>query len=98
MEKTEKVVGEITDFVNSFSMKSEEFNKIMSREHRTLQQSFTRLCLKWSEHCATEEYQTDLRNQSSKEVSIKLIEAFKTLHGDEKCFSELKPSQFLPLI
>lgn len=79
--ETKIIVKEITDFVNTFTLNQEEFNEEMSRQHRTLQQSFTRLCMKWIEHVASDEYQTDLRNESAKSVSKKLIQPFKDEHG-----------------
>ena len=56
MRKTGKeMAGEMTDFVNTFSTEPRtEFIQAMANEHRTLQQSFTRLCLDWIEHCATQ--------------------------------------------
>jgi len=83
------IVGRITDFVNSFSIKQDEFNAAMGNEHRTLQQSFTRLCLKWIEHCATPGYRTDGRNAQSQSISQRIVERFKK---DNEGF---KPSEYL---
>jgi hypothetical protein len=97
MEKTdvEKMVSEITDFVNSYSTKHvDDFTEAMSREHRTLQQSFTRLCLKWLEHCADPTYGTDGRNMMSHDVCYEIIELWERVHGT----GGLLPSQMLPLI
>ena len=78
MKKTTKeLVTEITDYLNSFDRKEEEFCKTMSCEHRTLQQNFTRLCLSWIEHCASDEYRTDLRNEGSKEMAKELLSLFR---------------------
>ena len=74
---------EITNFLNSYGDKSEAFNEAMSREHRTLQQNFTRLCLKWLEHVASDEYSTDARNEQSKDISQKLLAGFKYLQIKE---------------
>jgi len=90
--------------VNSYNIKSDEFNSLMSREHRTLQQSFTRLCLEWIEYVASENYHTDLRNEQSHKISKKLVESFKREIAGEMNLSGItleefgKPSQFLPLI
>jgi hypothetical protein len=73
----------ITDHLNTFGDKSEAFNEAMSREHRTLQQNFTRLCLKWLEHVASDEYSTDGRNEQSKEVAQTLLAGFKDLKAQE---------------
>lgn len=76
-KNTKEIVSELTDYVNSFDNKSEEFNTEMSYEHRTLQQSFTRLCLGWIEFVASEEYRTDGRNESSKTVCDTMMNAFR---------------------
>jgi len=73
----------ITNHLNTFGDKSEAFNDAMSRQHRTLQQNFTRLCLKWLEHVASDEYSTDGRNEQSKEVAQKLLAGFKDLQIKE---------------
>ncbi len=75
-QKAIEIAENITDYVNTFSRR-DEFNIAMSNQHRTLQQSFTRLCLKWLEHISKEEYRTDLRNQASKEIAQKIIADFK---------------------
>ena len=59
---------------------TESFLKAMSCEHRTLQQSFTRLCLQWLEHVASDEYRTDLRNEDSKKIAGKLMQHKVTNH------------------
>jgi len=88
----EELVTNITDFVNTYSLNSNSFCESMSREHRTLQQSFTKLCLKWIEYCASDEYKHDPRNQSSHETAKTLIALFKEMHGNNE------PSNYLPLI
>ncbi len=75
-QKAIEIAENITDYVNTFSRR-DEFNIAMSNQHRTLQQSFTRLCLKWLEHISKDEYRTDLRNQASKEIAQKIIADFK---------------------
>ena len=90
IEKDAKeIANQITNYVNSYGRKSEDFNSAMSREHRTLQQNFTRLCLSWLEHCASDEYNFDARNESSHDISKVLIESF-----DKGGL----PSQWLPSI
>lgn len=90
-EKAIEISQNIANYVNSFSQR-DEFNVAMSNQHRTLQQSFTRLCLKWLEHISKEEYRTDPRNQSSKDVSVKIVEDFK------KNNDGFLPSDFLGFI
>jgi len=94
MTDAEKLTNEITNYVNSFSSKSEEFTEAMSREHRTLQQSFTRLCLKWIEHCASDEYRHDPRNEASHDICKTIVESF--INSND--IANVAPSNFLPLI
>lgn len=103
MKTTKELVNDITDYVNTFSNKGEEFCKVMSVEHRTLQQSFTKLCLTWLEHCAKDEYQTDLRNEDSKKIAKELMEAFREKKMKEGYTGETlelmsKPSGYLRFI
>ena len=90
-EKASEIVNQITDYVNSLSHQ-EGFNEAMSIEHRTLQQSFTRLCLRWIEHVSNSEYRTDGRNQQSKEVCQKIVNDFREKNGG------YLPSDFLGYI
>ena len=77
MKQTKELVKEVTDYVNTFNNKGQEFCEAMSCEHRTLQQSFTKLCLNWLEYCASDEYRTDGRNEQSKKIAMELLEGFK---------------------
>ena len=79
--EAKKLTNEITNFLNTYGDKSEDFNKAMSSEHRTLQQNFTRLCLSWIEHCASDDYWTDGRNESSKKVSKDILRGFENLQN-----------------
>ena len=70
------IVKEISNYVNSYSSDYKEFARLMSYEHRTLQQQFTKLCIAWlRELSETENY--DLRNEGSvkfaKSVKDKLV-------------------------
>ena len=66
------IVKEISNYVNSYSADYKEFARLMSYEHRTLQQNFTKLCIAWlKELSETENY--DLRN----EESIKFAQSIK---------------------
>lgn len=101
MEKSVKeTVKQVTDFVNSFSIDEKGFIEAMSSEHRTLQQSFTRLVLKWIEHCASDEYRHDLRNEASHKISKQLVDLFqketKSLYPLH--YKQMKPSSFLPFV
>lgn len=89
---SEKIVADLAKLVNSMSFKPDYFIDAMSREHRTLQQSFTKLCLQWLEHVASDEYRYDGRNEDSHAICEELLEKFTQYnHG-------INPSRFLPLI
>ena len=84
MKQAKELVQEFTDYVNSFNDKGQEFIKAMdcicnemSCEHRTLQQSFTKLCLQWLEHCASNEYRFDGRNEQSHQIAKELLAGFR---------------------
>jgi hypothetical protein len=95
MRKSAKeMASEMTDFVNTFSSEPrKEFVQAMASEHRTLQQSFTRLCLEWIEHCASQDYRTDGRNESSHQLCKAIIQAYK-----EKQQTLFPLSDYLPYI
>jgi hypothetical protein len=88
----QQVVSEITRFVNSYTVANDEFIAEMSTEHRTLQQSFTKLVLKWMEYCASIDYRYDDRNKASHDICKKMIDAFRESTGN------IDPSDFLPMI
>ena len=77
MKQTKELVQEVSDYVNTFNDKGKEFCEAMSCEHRTLQQSFTKLCLQWIEHCASDEYRTDPRNEGSQKIARELLRGFE---------------------
>ena len=74
-EKTKEQVSQVTDMLNNFSFDYEGFCKQMCREHRTLQQSFTRLCIHWLSTCASDEYQFDGRNEASHDLAKALLDS-----------------------
>ena len=70
------IVKEVINYVNNGNSSYEEFARLMSYEHRTLQQQFTKLCIAWlKELSETENY--DLRNEASvkfaKSIKDKLV-------------------------
>ena len=91
-EDIKNLVNDITDFVNSYSSDEKQFIAQMSTEHRTLQQSFTRLVLKWIEHCAKPSYSFDDRNHATHMISRELITRY-VAHNQGN-----KPSDYLPFI
>jgi hypothetical protein len=81
--KSKEIAEQITNYLNSFSNKSQDFNQAMSRQHRTLQQNFTKLCLGWLEHCASPEYGTDGRNEQSQEIAKVLLDGFRKVQESQ---------------
>ena len=76
----QKKAGTIANELNDITFNNSAFCKAMAREHKTLQQSFTRLCLSWLRHCASVDYAecTDERNVASHTVSKKTMQACET--------------------
>ena len=74
-EKNKKNADMVSDMLNNFSFDDAGFCKAMEQEHKTLQQSFTRLCIHWLCTCASDEYRTDGRNQASHDIAKALIES-----------------------
>jgi len=98
-----ELANEITNYLNTFGDKSEEFNNAMSNQHRTLQQNFTRLCLAWIEHCASDDYHYDGRNEASHNTSKAILEGFEKVQAEKGYNGEMlkfmsKLSGHLPTI
>lgn len=55
----------VSDMLNSFSFSPDMFCEEMAKEHKTLQQSFTRLCVTWLLKCSEDNYLFDGRNEAS---------------------------------
>lgn len=73
-----KEASEVADcvarFLNGTPRQEDSFVAAMGREHRTLQQNFTRLCRAWFEHLAALEHgDYDGRNQGSVEMAKALV-------------------------
>lgn len=70
------VAKEVSRLVNCISDQGvEEFLEEMNRDHRTLQQGFTRLCVKWLEMQGSKEgHEYDLRNEASVQLGKKFLE------------------------
>jgi len=109
-EKGKKLAREMSDLMNSSSgAGAEGFIEEMNKDHRTLQQSFTRFCLQWLENVAERQgpQNVDLRNKASQEVCENLMEGWK-LYMSKKTniggvtfkmnWSDYKPSKWLPFI
>jgi len=68
-----QMAKEVSDFVNNFSVDNKAFCEQMAKEHRTLQQSFTRLCCAWFQTLAEAKY-FDARNEESVLLAKKIVE------------------------
>lgn len=73
MSNEAKNVEMVSMMLNSFSFDPEKFCKEFTKEHRTLQQNFTRLCIQWLCTCASDEYRYDDRNKASHQIAKALI-------------------------
>ena len=72
--ETEKV-AKVSLMLNSLSFDPEDFCKEFTKEHRTIQQSFTRLCIHWLCTCASDDYRFDGRNEASHQIAKALIDS-----------------------
>ncbi len=73
-------VRQVASMVNSFSFNPKAFCQEMTHEHRTLQQTFTNLCIEWLKTCASEDYRYDGRNEQSHYISKEIKTAYDNNH------------------
>lgn len=95
LTNAEQLAVDITGFLNGNSSKMDEVIKMLSTDHRTLQQFTTKLFLKWVEFAASDEYRHDGRNEATHKVRKKLMEGWEMVDANHK---GSKPSQWLPCI
>ena len=72
MTNGKEVAAAVSSLLNCFG--NEErivFIEQMSRDHRSLQQAFTRLCVDWFRQIATSDH--DLRNEASVKLAQKIL-------------------------
>lgn len=75
LKEVQNLVNETTNMLNSFSDENmETFVKQMNFQHRTLQQNFTKMCLKWIENVGSDDYRYDGRNQYSHEICKEIVD------------------------
>ena len=72
-ERNKQNAEQVAEMVNVFGFDNDGFCDAMCRQHRTLQQNFTRLCIAWLATCASDDYRYDGRNEASHEVAKALI-------------------------
>lgn len=63
-DKNQEIASAIMEAVNCFGFDEKRIVKYMSEDHRTLQQSFTKVCVEWLRTLATTSYY-DHRNEAS---------------------------------
>ena len=67
-----EVAQAVSGLVNSYgNSERKEFIEAMARDHRSLQQSFTRLCVDWFKKLTTQSH--DLRNEESVKLAKELL-------------------------
>ena len=59
------VVNTLFNGLNTMGFDPKPYVNLMCRQHRTLQQSFTRLCFAWLKTVASDGYGYDGRNEAS---------------------------------
>lgn len=82
-KKAEEVARTISDYLTCYgSDRINDLVAVLLIDHRTLQQSFSRLCCKWFEGLAEAPHGFDLRN----EASFKLAQAFiQSIPPGDRC-------------
>lgn len=81
--KDNKNVETVSTMLNDFGFSAKSFCESMTREHRTLQQSFTRLCIEWLQTCADAEYRYDGRNEASHTIAVEIAQSYGAYHPGE---------------
>ena len=85
----QKYADTIAERASSASTQDKEkFLKAMTRQHRTHQQSFTRLCVLWLTHVGQDEYLTDGRNENSHQVGNQFV----------RCVNDELIDPYLPMV
>lgn len=73
----------VSGFINSIGPDYKGFVETMGKDHPTLQQSFTQLCLEWIKFLAErDERYFDGRNEASKKLCDKIKGALSSYEGD----------------
>jgi hypothetical protein len=72
-DRADTAVQAVSRLVNIMGDGEVQFIEGMTREHRTLQQAFTRLCVKWLEDLAVREH-FDPRNEASVNLGKLFVE------------------------
>ena len=108
LKQGRELADALGEYVN-YRRSTKGFIEAFKREHRTLQQSAFRMLLELIEEMASDNYHTDGRNESSKEVLLKGFKEVKKQEYLKEGLSEeraekyvsgdgAKPSRYLPFI
>lgn len=71
----EKLVHNMSEYLSLLVRDDEKVCELLEREHRSVQDAFTHLCLRWIETCASDNYRFDSRNEYSHLVSQRIVES-----------------------
>lgn len=103
-KSAESAADFMEDFSNNYNCPMTSFIELMTRKHRTLQQTFTKLCLKWIEKVASPEYTYDGRNEASHKQCKRLLDNWKLkhpddgIHMDKEMLESNPPSKWLNMV
>lgn len=81
MNKNQETATKLSSLLNDITFDAPGVATAMCNEHRTLQQTMTRLCLEWLKVCASPDYRYDGRNEDSHIVAKQIMEACSDLNG-----------------
>ena len=75
MKRNTETAEKLSSLLNDITFDAQGVAEAMCREHRTLQQTFTNLCLAWLKQCASNDYPYDGRNEASHIVAKQIMDA-----------------------
>lgn len=78
MADMRKKAMDVSDMLNSMGFIPELFCVEMAKDHRTIQQNFTRLCFEWIKLCASDEYRHDERNRATHVKCKAIVDTMST--------------------
>ena len=78
MANMKQNANEVSNMLNSLGFVPELFCAEMRKDHRTIQQNFTRLCFEWIKTCAVDDYPYDERNRASHVKCKAIVDTMST--------------------
>ena len=82
-ERNKQNAEQVAEMLNVFGFDNDGFCDAMCRQHRTLQQNFTRLCIAWLATCASDDYRYDGRNEASHKIAVDIAQSYGAYHPGE---------------